>query len=183
MRQKNLFANLFVLFATASLFGQNSIPTTSVATETHSKSSSSQAAYYIDPLPLHLNLILSLPPARDSATAAAELTELHRIEAVRTPAQIAQAQADDHEEDIFLFETVLGQGFTAEALPITASCPTVYGKRKARQAVYSRSFIIVHARIRLTARFTQSAHSTQSPRRTRAGILFPAICLPLLSSN
>jgi acid phosphatase (class A) len=120
MRQKNLVANLIVLFAAASLFGQNSAATNSVATET-SKTSSSHATYYIDPLPLHLNLILSPPPARDSATAAAELTELHRIEAARTPAQIAQAQADDDEEDIFLFETVLGEGFTAEALPITAS--------------------------------------------------------------
>ncbi|HEY6766904.1 MAG TPA: phosphatase PAP2 family protein [Candidatus Sulfotelmatobacter sp.] len=121
MRQKKLFANLVVLFATASLFGQNSIATTSVATEAPSKTSSSHATYYIDPVPLHLNLILSPPPARDSATTAAELTELHRIEAARTPAQIAQARTDDHEEDIFLFETVLGQGFTAEALPITAS--------------------------------------------------------------
>jgi len=116
MRQKNLVANLIVLFASASLFGQNS-----VATETPSKTSSSHTDHYIDPLPLHLSLILSPPPARDSATAAAELTELHRIEAARTPAQIAQAQADDSEEDIFVFETVLGPGFTAEALPITAS--------------------------------------------------------------
>jgi acid phosphatase (class A) len=121
MRQKNLIANLAVLFASAGLYGQNSVATTSVAGEVPSKTSSSLASYYIDPLPLHLNLILSPPPARDSATAAAELTELHRIEAVRTPAQIAQAQADDHEEDIFVFKTVLGPGFTAEALPVTAS--------------------------------------------------------------
>src|SRR6267154_4890055 len=107
---KNLVANLIVLFASASLFGQNSVATNSVATETPSKTSSSHAAYYIDPLPLHLSLILSPPPARDSATAAAELTELHRIEAIRTPAQITQAQADDHEEDIFVFETVMGPG-------------------------------------------------------------------------
>jgi acid phosphatase (class A) len=121
MRQKNLIANMIVVFASASLFGQNSVATNSVAIEAPAKPSSSPVTYYIDPLPLHLNLILSPPPARDSATAAAELTELHRIEAVRTPAQIAQAQADDHEEDIFIFKTVLGPGFTAEALPITAS--------------------------------------------------------------
>jgi acid phosphatase (class A) len=121
MRQKNLIANLVVLFASAGLYGQNSVATTSVVAEVPSKTSSSHASYYIDPLPLHLNLILSPPPARDSATAAAELTELHRIEAVRTPAQIAQAQADDQEEDIFVFKIVLGPGFTAEALPITAS--------------------------------------------------------------
>jgi acid phosphatase (class A) len=121
MRQKNLVANLMVLFASAGLYGQNSVATTSVAPVVPSKTSSSHASYYIDPLPLQLNLILSPPPAQDSAIPAAELTELHRIEAVGTPAQIAQAQADDHEEDIFIFATVLGPGFTAEALPVTAS--------------------------------------------------------------
>src|SRR5260370_25530774 len=125
MRQTTLIANLIVLFASASLYGQrpsvNPVATNAVATEALSRTSASRATYYIDPLSLHLDLILSPPPARDSATTAAELMELHRIEAARTPAQITQAQADDHEEDIFVFETVLGPGFTAEALPITAS--------------------------------------------------------------
>jgi acid phosphatase (class A) len=91
------------------------------ATEAPSKTPTTHANYYLDPQPLHLDLILPPPPARDSATSAAELTELHRIEAVRTPAQVAQAEADDHEEDIFIFKTVLGPHFTAEALPITAA--------------------------------------------------------------
>jgi acid phosphatase (class A) len=65
-------------------------------------------------------LILSPPPATESAVTAAELAELHRIETTRTPAQIAQAQTDDREEDIFLFKSVMGPGFTAEALPVTA---------------------------------------------------------------
>jgi hypothetical protein len=121
MRQQNLIANLIVLFASAGLYGQNSVATNPVAGETRSKTTSNHASFYIDPLPLHLNLILSPPPARDSATAAAELTELHRIEALRTPAQITQAQHDDHQEDIFVFETVMGSDFTAAALPITAS--------------------------------------------------------------
>jgi acid phosphatase (class A) len=121
MRQQNLIANLIVLFASAGLYGQNSVATNPVAGETHSKTTFNHASFYIDPLPLHLNLILSPPPARDSATAAAELTELHRIEALRTAAQIRQAQSDDHEEDIFVFETVMGPDFTAAALPITAS--------------------------------------------------------------
>jgi acid phosphatase (class A) len=120
MRQKNLVANLIVLFASASLYGQRQ-PMNSAATEATSKTSSSRTTYYIDPVPLHLDLILSPPPARNSAIAAAELTELHRIEAARTPVQITRAQADDHEEDIFVFKSVLGPGFNAEALPITAS--------------------------------------------------------------
>ncbi|MCU1293112.1 MAG: hypothetical protein JWP08_1962, partial [Bryobacterales bacterium] len=116
MRQIKLIANLVVLFASASLCGQNSVPTQAPA-----KISSSHATFYIDPLPFQLSLILSPPPGRDSVTTRAELTELHRIEVARTPAQITQAQADDHEEDIFIFENVMGPGFTAEALPFTAS--------------------------------------------------------------
>jgi acid phosphatase (class A) len=120
MRQKSLIGSLVVLFASPGLYGQGHL-VNSAATETPSKLPSSRATFYIDPLPLHLDLILSPPPARESATVAAELMELHHIETVRTPAQIAQAQADDHEEDIFLFKTVLGPGFTAADLPITAS--------------------------------------------------------------
>ena len=109
-----------VLCASVGLYGQKQA-VIAAATEKSGKTPSTHAAYYIDPLPLHLALILSPPPARDSAAAAAELAELHRIEAARTPAQITQAQADDHEEDIFLFKSVLGPGFSAEALPLTAS--------------------------------------------------------------
>jgi acid phosphatase (class A) len=47
--------------------------------------------------------------------------ELHRIEDTRTPAQVAQAEADDNEEDIFIFKTVLGPGFNAQAFPMTAT--------------------------------------------------------------
>ena len=120
MRQKSLAATLVVLFASAGLYGHSQavIP---AATEVPIKKSSIHTAYYIDPLALHLDLILPPPPARDSTIASAELKELHRIEAGRTPAQITQAQSDDHEEDIFIFKTALGPGFTAEALPLTAA--------------------------------------------------------------
>ena len=84
MRQKSLIMNLVVLLASAGLYGQGK-PANSAGTETLAKTSSSRTTYYIDPLPLHLDLILSPPPARDSAIAAAELSELHRIEAMRTP--------------------------------------------------------------------------------------------------
>jgi acid phosphatase (class A) len=120
MRQKNLAATLMVLLASAGLYGhsQSVMP---AATEAPSKKSSTHTTYYIDPLALHLDLILPPPPGRDSAIATTELRELHSIEASRTPAQVAQAQADDHEEDIFIFKTALGPNFTAEALPITAA--------------------------------------------------------------
>ena len=120
MTTKNLVANAIVLFASANLCGQTQA-INPVAKEALSKTSASHQSYYIDPFLLHLDLILSPPPARDSATTAAEVKELHRIEAGRTAEQVTQAKADDQEEDIFLFRSVLGPGFTAEALPITAS--------------------------------------------------------------
>jgi acid phosphatase (class A) len=120
MRQKNLAASLAALLISSGLYGQSpsAIPATNEST---SKTSSIHSAYYLKSLPLHLDLILPTPPARNSATTAAELTELRHIEASRTPGQITQAQADDHEQDIFIFKTVLGPSFTAEALPITAA--------------------------------------------------------------
>ena len=86
-----------------------------------SKASSGHTTYYIDPSSLHLDLILSPPPARDSAVTAGgtHRTASHRGYA-NTASQIEQAQADDQEEDIFIFKDVLGPDFTAEALPLTA---------------------------------------------------------------
>jgi acid phosphatase (class A) len=119
MRQKSL-VTLMVLLASAGLYGysQSLMP---AATEVSPKKSSIHTTYYIDPLVLHLDLILPPPPTRDSAITTVELRELHRIETSRTPVQITQAQADDHEEDIFIFKSALGPSFTAEALPITAA--------------------------------------------------------------
>jgi acid phosphatase (class A) len=120
MRQKNLATSLIVLFASVGLYGQTA-SVNPAAIETAAKTASAHKAYSVDPSALNLSLILPPPPARDSAITTAELAELHRIEASRTPAQIAQAQADDHEEDIFIFKTVLGPDFTATTLPITAA--------------------------------------------------------------
>jgi acid phosphatase (class A) len=120
MRQKKLAANLIVLLATVCLYGQVDTAK-SAKVEAPSKGSAPKKATYIDSSTLHLDLILSPPPARDSSITTAELKELHRIESVRTPAEIKQAQADDQEEDIFIFKTVLGPDFTAESLPVTAA--------------------------------------------------------------
>jgi acid phosphatase (class A) len=124
MRQQSLAASVTALLLLpvlqAALSGQTP-SAIAAATEASSNTPATRTPYYIDPLSLHLNLILPPPPARNSAITRAELTELHRIEATRTPALITQAEADDHEEDIFIFKTVLGPGFTAEALPITAA--------------------------------------------------------------
>ena len=79
-----------------------------------------KTAYYIDPMVLDLAVLVPQPPAVDSAANKAELAELHRIEQTRTPEQVAAAKADEADEDLFLYKTVLGAGFNAEALPVTA---------------------------------------------------------------
>jgi len=73
----------------------------------------------VDKLPLAT--IIPPPLAADSAVSKAEFAELHRIQDARTPEQVKAAQADDAEEDIFSYRTVLGVGFNAQALPLTAA--------------------------------------------------------------
>jgi acid phosphatase (class A) len=73
---------------------------------------------HIDRLPLAT--MIAAPPAPGSETVKAEFAELHRIQDTRTAEQVKAAQADDAEEDIFVYRTVLGAGFNAEALPLTA---------------------------------------------------------------
>lgn len=75
---------------------------------------------YVAATQIHSELILPTPPAGDSNTTRMELAELHRIEAERTPDQVARAQADEHDETLFVFRDVLGDSFTAERLPLTA---------------------------------------------------------------
>lgn len=75
---------------------------------------------YVPAAQVHAASILPTPPASDSGLTRAELAELHRIEAARTPAQVARAQADEKNETLFVFRDVLGEGFTAERLSQTA---------------------------------------------------------------
>ena len=65
-------------------------------------------------------VILPSAPANDSEQTKAELAELHKIEETRTPERMALAKADDAEEDMFIFAGVMGPGFSAANLPLTA---------------------------------------------------------------
>jgi acid phosphatase (class A) len=94
---------------------QDSAPTSSMAPKTL------KTPYYIDPTMLNVGEFLPEPPSVESAANKAELAELHRIEAARTPGEIKKAKADDDEEDIFVFKTVFGTRFTPETLPLTAA--------------------------------------------------------------
>jgi acid phosphatase (class A) len=79
-----------------------------------------KAAYYIDPSVLNVGALIADPPAVGSAEDKAELAELHRIERTRTAAQLAAAKADEGNENLFLYATVMGAGFNEDALPVTA---------------------------------------------------------------
>jgi acid phosphatase (class A) len=81
---------------------------------------SPRKAVFVSPEQLDIASILPNPPADGSPAAAAELVEVHRLQETRSATQIARARADDAEEDIFIFKDVLGDKFTAEALPQTA---------------------------------------------------------------
>jgi acid phosphatase (class A) len=76
-----------------------------------------KTAYYIEASVLDAADLVPAPPPVGSPMQVADLAELHRIEATRTPAQVAAAQSDETQEDIFSYANVMGPGFTAAALP------------------------------------------------------------------
>jgi acid phosphatase (class A) len=68
--------------------------------------------------------VLPEPPAAASDKTLSELALLHRVEAARTPEQAERAMADDKNESIFIYQSVMGAAFTAAALPLTAAFST-----------------------------------------------------------
>jgi acid phosphatase (class A) len=75
---------------------------------------------FVSPEQLPVASILPGPPANGSAQAKAELAQVHQLQDTRDAARIAHVQADDGEEDIFVYKDVVGEGFNAAALPLTA---------------------------------------------------------------
>lgn len=73
---------------------------------------------YLTPVSLNLYRLLPPPPEAGSAQQRAELDELLRLQATRTPAQARRAQADAT-ISIFRFADALGNppGFNAKSLP------------------------------------------------------------------
>lgn len=64
---------------------------------------------------------LLLPPAPmdDSPTGRAELAQLHVIDRMRTPEEIAHAKADDEVKNVTMFASVMGPAFDLDRLPAT----------------------------------------------------------------
>ncbi|HYA18354.1 MAG TPA: phosphatase PAP2 family protein [Bryobacteraceae bacterium] len=71
---------------------------------------------YVTADQLDVKVLLAAPVPNET-----ELPEVHRIQDTRTPADVRQAQADDAEEDMFVFKTVLGDKFNGASLPLTAA--------------------------------------------------------------
>jgi acid phosphatase (class A) len=65
-------------------------------------------------------LILPPPPAADSSLGKAELAELRRLAAERTPERLAQAKQDDEIEDVRSIAAPFGPAFSLERYPATA---------------------------------------------------------------
>jgi acid phosphatase (class A) len=64
--------------------------------------------------------LLPAPSADDSAATKSELSELERIQASRTPDDLARAKSDSETENATIFEVAIGSGFDLKALPATA---------------------------------------------------------------
>ncbi|HEY3951401.1 acid phosphatase [Phenylobacterium sp.] len=65
--------------------------------------------------------LLPPPPADGSPETKAELAELHRLEAARTPERFALARHDDAFEDVTSIAAPLGPAFDLTRLPATAA--------------------------------------------------------------
>ena len=74
---------------------------------------------YLSPSSVDLVRILAPPPTPDSAAGKADLKAVLDAQENRTPAEVASAQADA-EVSVFRFADVIGAGFNAANLPITA---------------------------------------------------------------
>jgi acid phosphatase (class A) len=119
MRHKCFAGSLLLLLLLSSNLGAQEAQ--SDAASAQSDKTPKHLAYYMDPATLNVAAILPLPPASDSAMSRAELADVHHAEQTRTPQQVAAAQADDQEQDIFIFRNLFGSNFTAEKLPVTAA--------------------------------------------------------------
>lgn len=80
--------------------------------------SSAPAGQYIASGEIDLRALLADPPADNSSATRAEIEELLKLQAARTPEQVARATAEDP-LTVYAFAPVLGTNFTAATLPVT----------------------------------------------------------------
>lgn len=76
-----------------------------------------RTGHYIDTSVFEIPRLLSPPPANDSAETRAELDEMLRIQASRSPAA-AERSVKDAGVSVFRFADVIGPRFTEQKLPV-----------------------------------------------------------------
>ncbi|HEY4354482.1 MAG TPA: phosphatase PAP2 family protein [Acidobacteriaceae bacterium] len=74
---------------------------------------------WFNPQTINFAALTPTPPVPGSKLDQRDMNDVLLAQRTRTPAQIQQAQADDKEEDIFIFASVLGPRFNAAELPQT----------------------------------------------------------------
>jgi acid phosphatase (class A) len=79
------------------------------------------ASKFLQPGELDPAQLLPRPPGDDSPETKAELAELHRIEAARTPERFELAKHDDEFEDVTSIAAPLGPAFDLARFPATAA--------------------------------------------------------------
>ncbi len=76
---------------------------------------------WFNPQSINFAALAPAPPAPGSTRDKQDMEDVLRAQRTRTAAQVHQAQADDKEEDIFIFASILGPKFNAIDLPLTAA--------------------------------------------------------------
>ena len=80
-----------------------------------------KVSLYLPGPPLDFRALVPPPPSPGSTGALADATAVHQAEKHRSPEQVKEVQRDDREESMFAFADVLGPGFRASDLPLTAA--------------------------------------------------------------
>ena len=124
-RRLILLANmLFALAACATPAapppqGVNPVPVAAAASPTEAAFAPNHGGAYLATASLNLYRLLPPPPEAGSARERAELDELLKLQATRTPAEVQRAR-DDANVSVFRFADALGNppNFTPQALPL-----------------------------------------------------------------
>lgn len=97
---------------------------------------------YVRPEEVDPRLLVPPPPADGSSRHLAELAEVHRLVATRTPERLAQAVWDDKHEDVSAYAQTLGPTFDLSSLPATAALLAIVDDERKRaegaKAVFKR---------------------------------------------
>lgn len=93
----------------------------SIAAHSPAQTAAHHGPYYLPSSTVNFIAILPGPPKPGSAPAKVDLASVHLAEHDRTSSDIAQARADDAQEDIFIYASVLGPHFNAREMPLTAA--------------------------------------------------------------